>query len=337
MLRRTRSVAMAVSGVAAAALISSCGIIGGDDGPSITVYNAQHEELLEEIAPALRPRRPASTSSCATARTSSWPTSSCRRGRVSGRRLPHRELPRDVARRQRGPVRAGRPRRRSRRSRRSTTPSDGNWMGFAARSTVLVYNTDADQRGPSCPTSIMDLADPEWAGRVAFSPTGADFQAIVSAVLELEGERRHARRGWTGSPSQRHGLRRQRRGPRRRSTPARSTPGSSTTTTGTATRRSPATTATTRSSTSSATRTPARSSASPAPACSQSSDKQDDAQQFVEFLTSDRGPAGARRQLRARVPAQPGGRRSDPPVKPFDELEPPRIDLASLNGPRSSS
>ena len=34
----------------------------------------------------------------------------------------------------------------------------------------------------------MDFADPEWAGRVAYSPTGADFQAIVSAVLELEGE-----------------------------------------------------------------------------------------------------------------------------------------------------
>ena len=38
------------------------------------------------------------------------------------------------------------------------------------------------------PASILDFAEPEWKGRVAFSPTGADFQAIVSAVLELEGE-----------------------------------------------------------------------------------------------------------------------------------------------------
>jgi iron(III) transport system substrate-binding protein len=34
----------------------------------------------------------------------------------------------------------------------------------------------------------MDLADPSWKGRVSFSPSGADFQAIVSAVVDLEGE-----------------------------------------------------------------------------------------------------------------------------------------------------
>ena len=44
------------------------------------------------------------------------------------------------------------------------------------------------------PDSIMDLADPEWQGRISFSPTGADFQAIVAAVLELEGE--DATRAW---------------------------------------------------------------------------------------------------------------------------------------------
>ena len=56
-----------------------------------------------------------------------------------------------------------------------------------ARSTVLVYNTDKLTEA-ECRHSILDLAEPEWKGRVAFSPTGADFQAIVSAVLELKGE-----------------------------------------------------------------------------------------------------------------------------------------------------
>ena len=66
-------------------------------------------------------------------------------------------------------------------------PDDNSWTGFAARSTVLVYNTDAVQPD-EMPTSLMDLADPEWNGRLSFSPTGADFQAIVAAVLALEGE-----------------------------------------------------------------------------------------------------------------------------------------------------
>ena len=35
---------------------------------------------------------------------------------------------------------------------------------------------------------MLDLAKPEWKGKWAASPSGADFQAIVSALLELKGE-----------------------------------------------------------------------------------------------------------------------------------------------------
>ena len=59
--------------------------------------------------------------------------------------------------------------------------------GFAARSTVMVYNDEMVEES-ELPTSIMELAEPEWQGRVSFSPTGADFQAIVSAVLATKGE-----------------------------------------------------------------------------------------------------------------------------------------------------
>jgi iron(III) transport system substrate-binding protein len=66
-------------------------------------------------------------------------------------------------------------------------PSNGRWVGVAARSTVFVY----DKRKLSAdklPRSMLDLADPSWKGRWAASPSGADFQAIVSALLELKGE-----------------------------------------------------------------------------------------------------------------------------------------------------
>ncbi len=72
-------------------------------------------------------------------------------------------------------------------------PSTGNWVGIAARSTVLVYNTDLLAQS-SLPSSIMDLQDPAWSGRWAASPSGADFQAIVSAILQLEGA--DATSGW---------------------------------------------------------------------------------------------------------------------------------------------
>ncbi|TIS60928.1 MAG: iron ABC transporter substrate-binding protein [Mesorhizobium sp.] len=66
-------------------------------------------------------------------------------------------------------------------------PSTGKWVGVAARSTVFVYNKDR-LKEDQLPKSLLDLADPSWKGRWAASPSGADFQAIVSALLQLKGE-----------------------------------------------------------------------------------------------------------------------------------------------------
>ncbi|RAZ73674.1 iron ABC transporter substrate-binding protein [Mesorhizobium atlanticum] len=66
-------------------------------------------------------------------------------------------------------------------------PSTGKWVGVAARSTVFVYNK-AKLKEDQLPKSLLDLADPSWKGRWAASPSGADFQAIVSALLQLKGE-----------------------------------------------------------------------------------------------------------------------------------------------------
>jgi iron(III) transport system substrate-binding protein len=65
--------------------------------------------------------------------------------------------------------------------------ADGKWTGVAARSTVFAYDK-TKLKEADLPKSMLDLADPKWKGRWAASPTGADFQAIVSALLELKGE-----------------------------------------------------------------------------------------------------------------------------------------------------
>lgn len=66
-------------------------------------------------------------------------------------------------------------------------PSNGHWIGIAARSTVFAYNKDKLSES-DLPHSLLDLANPAWKGRWAASPSGADFQAIVSALLGLKGE-----------------------------------------------------------------------------------------------------------------------------------------------------
>lgn len=66
-------------------------------------------------------------------------------------------------------------------------PAHGRWVGVAARSTVFVYNK-RKLNSSQLPKSLLDLASPAWKGRWAAAPAGADFQAIVSALLELKGE-----------------------------------------------------------------------------------------------------------------------------------------------------
>ncbi|TIN43531.1 MAG: iron ABC transporter substrate-binding protein [Mesorhizobium sp.] len=66
-------------------------------------------------------------------------------------------------------------------------PASGKWVGIAARSTVFAYNK-TKLTAEQLPKSLLELADPSWKGRWAASPSGADFQAIVSALLQLRGE-----------------------------------------------------------------------------------------------------------------------------------------------------
>jgi len=63
----------------------------------------------------------------------------------------------------------------------------GDWIGIAARSTVLVYNPSlvpADQ----LPKSILDITGPPWKDRIGVAAGGADFQAIASAVFAVDGD-----------------------------------------------------------------------------------------------------------------------------------------------------
>ncbi len=66
------------------------------------------------------------------------------------------------------------------------SPTTGDWMGVAARATVLVYNPKL-LPATALPPSIMDLSGPAWKDRAGIAAAGADFQAIVSAVLAIKG------------------------------------------------------------------------------------------------------------------------------------------------------
>src|SRR5271154_2115147 len=62
--------------------------------------------------------------------------------------------------------------------------SDGDWVGVLARENVLVFNKSMIKED-ELPSSLLDLAKPEWKGKLAIAPTDADFLPLVGAVAAL--------------------------------------------------------------------------------------------------------------------------------------------------------
>jgi iron(III) transport system substrate-binding protein len=65
--------------------------------------------------------------------------------------------------------------------------ADGDWLGVLARENVLDFNASMISEG-TLPVSLMDLAKPEWAGKVGIAPSDADFLPLVSAVIRTQGK-----------------------------------------------------------------------------------------------------------------------------------------------------
>ncbi|RYC11247.1 iron ABC transporter substrate-binding protein [Nocardioides zhouii] len=166
-----------------ASTLTGCGVFGS---PDLVIYNAQHAELLDEIIPLFEEESGLDVE-LRSGKDLEFANQIVEEGEDS---------PADVFLTENSPAMsivdnaglfAELPESATASIPEQYVAADRAWTGFLARSTVAMYNTDSMTEA-DMPGSILDFALPEWKGRVAFSPTGADFQAIVSAVLELEGE-----------------------------------------------------------------------------------------------------------------------------------------------------
>jgi iron(III) transport system substrate-binding protein len=309
----------------AAPLLAGCGLLGE---PDLVIYNAQHEELMTEIVPIFEEQTGLDVE--------------LRNGKdleLANQLVAEGdESPADVFLTENSPAmsivdNAG---LFAPVSEDATAPipdeyvpSSGSWTGILARSTVAMYNTGSLTEA-DLPESILDFADPEWEGRVGFSPTGADFQAIVSAVLAAEGEEATAE--WlagleangvilennlvvmqsvnegdvdAGIAYHYYWYRDQQEAGENSDSTALyffgdQDPGAFVSISGAG--------------------------------VLASSEHPGNAQRFVEFLTSTEGQQAMADSYALEYPLNPEAT-LDPAVKPFDELEPPAIDPFTLNGP----
>ena len=64
---------------------------------------------------------------------------------------------------------------------------DGTWVGLSGRVRTLVYNTELVDPA-DLPKSVLDLADPQYAGKVAVAPTNGSFMDFVTVLRQHVGE-----------------------------------------------------------------------------------------------------------------------------------------------------
>lgn len=309
-----------------ASSLSGCGVFGS---PDLVIYNAQHEQLLDELVPLFEEE--------------SGLDVELRNGKdleMANQIVEEgKDSPADVFLTENSPAmsivdNAGLftelPESATETVPDQYVPSDRRWTGFLGRSTVAMYNTDSMTEA-DMPASILDFAEPEWKGRVAFSPTGADFQAIVSAVLALEGEAATA--DWLAGLKENGEIVQNNlvvmqsvdagevdagiayhyywyRDREENGTDSDSSalhffgdqdPGAFLSISGAG--------------------------------ILASSEHQDAAEEFVTWLTGTDAQQAMAESYALEYPLNPEAE-LNPDVKPFDELEPPQVDVASLNGPQ---
>ncbi|MGY1638846.1 iron ABC transporter substrate-binding protein [Geodermatophilus sp. SYSU D00742] len=192
MIRPGRATATALTALTAAGALAGCGSDAAGDTPTLTVYSAQHESLVRTMLEDFTAETGIELE-FRDANDAELANQIVQEGEAS---------PADVFLTENSPsidilddegLLAPLDQATLDQVGEQYRPSSGHWTGFAARSTVLVHNP-AVLPEAELPASIMELADPEWEGRIGIAAGGPDFQAIVSAVLALRGE--DAARAW---------------------------------------------------------------------------------------------------------------------------------------------
>ncbi len=74
---------------------------------------------------------------------------------------------------------------------------EGHWTGFAARSRVLLINTDKLPDSTLWPQSINDIVDPKWKGQAGFAKPLFGTTNTHSVVMWTEGSPEAAKTFWT--------------------------------------------------------------------------------------------------------------------------------------------
>jgi len=175
---------LALGVVLAGCLLASCGGSSSSAG-SITLYNGQHEQTTDSLVAAFEK----STGITVNVRSDDEDTLADELVNEGS------HSPADVIYTENSPV------LEYLRSKGMLAPVDqstlakvsgqysspqGDWVGVSARVSVLIYDPSMIAEN-QLPTSVLQLADPRYAGKLAFAAGETDFQPIVTSVVRTYG------------------------------------------------------------------------------------------------------------------------------------------------------
>ncbi len=169
-----------------ALVLSACGSSAGHGGTAITLYNGQHEQTTAALVAAFE-KQTGITVNVRTGDEAELGDQIMQEGSSSPADVFYTEnTPVLEALRERGLLAAVAP------STLAAVPSrydsaHGDWVGVSARVSVLVYNT-AQIKASQLPSSILELAEPKWKGKLGFAPSETDFQPLITSIVKSDGK-----------------------------------------------------------------------------------------------------------------------------------------------------
>jgi iron(III) transport system substrate-binding protein len=167
-----------------AALAAGCG--GGSGHSSITLYNGQHPQLTSSLVAAFE-KETGITVKIRTDDSAVLADQIVQEGDDSPADVYISENSPELMDLQRRGLLTQLPRSVVRQVPKGDVSPTGNWVGMALRVSSLVYNPAQVQR-PQLPASLLDMAQPQWKGKIAIAPADSDFPPIVAAVIATHGE-----------------------------------------------------------------------------------------------------------------------------------------------------
>ncbi len=183
---RVAIAAAAVAGglLAGSVLLTGCG--SANSGPSITLYNGQHEQTTDGLVSAFEQK----TGITVNVRNDDEDTLAnliALQGSHSPADVIYTEnSPALEFLQEKGLLSTVDASTLSRVPARYSSPQ-GDWVGVSARVSVIIYNPSLISAS-QLPTSVLQLADPQYKGKLAFAAGETDFQPIVTSVIRTYGQ-----------------------------------------------------------------------------------------------------------------------------------------------------